>query len=319
MHPHFNDTHHSKIERVSDSINRPLWSVLIPTHNCANYLRETLGSVLIQDPGEDKMEIIVVDDYSTKDNPEEVVEEIGKGRVRFVRQPQNVGKTRNYETGLQLSNGILIHQLHGDDRVLPGFYDEIERLYKLNREAGAFFTRSIYIDSIGRWVGMTGMVQQEEGIIPNMAEKLYVEQLIQTPSMVVKREVYEKLGGFDRRFDCFEDWEMWTRIANYFPISGTNKVLAEYREHENNATNQTFLNGTAIKTHSLLVNKIDSYTSNQIISNKKKEQKKQHANFIILSYRQRFKKMKFKDQIAILKILISLGASPKHYYRLLKK
>ena len=44
---------------------RPFWSVMIPTYNCAVYLRETLASVLAQDPGPDRMQIEVVDDQLT--------------------------------------------------------------------------------------------------------------------------------------------------------------------------------------------------------------------------------------------------------------
>jgi glycosyltransferase involved in cell wall biosynthesis len=70
---------------------RPLWSVMIPAYNCAQFLRETLQSVLAQDPGPEIMQIEVVDDCSTRDDPEAVVAELGRGRVSFFRQPQNVG------------------------------------------------------------------------------------------------------------------------------------------------------------------------------------------------------------------------------------
>ena len=39
-----------------------------------------------------------------------------------------------------------------------------------------------------------------------------------TPSIVVRRSVYERLGSFDRRLVCAEDWEMWVRIAAHYPI-----------------------------------------------------------------------------------------------------
>ena len=71
---------------------RPLWSVMIPTYNCAGYLRETLASVLAQDPGPEAMQIEVVDDASTRDDPEAVVREFGGSRVGFFRQPENVGQ-----------------------------------------------------------------------------------------------------------------------------------------------------------------------------------------------------------------------------------
>ena len=97
------------IPPVSENTSRPLWSVMIPTYNCANYLRETLASVLAQDLGSDVMQIMVIDDCSD-DNPESVVEELGKGRVEFYRQPQNVGMTHNFQTSLEKSRGHLVHQ-----------------------------------------------------------------------------------------------------------------------------------------------------------------------------------------------------------------
>ncbi|MDB3977398.1 glycosyltransferase, partial [Flavobacteriaceae bacterium] len=242
---------HIKIATVSKGIKRPLWSVIIPTYNCANYLKETLTSVLAQDPGEASMEIIVVDDHSTKDDPEAVVKEFGKGRVKFIRQEKNVGKVKNYEAGLRASRGRYIHQLHGDDLVYDGFYSEMVAIFKESPSAGAAFSITNYIDSKSRVTGVTGMIQDNEGIVPDMLEKLYTQQYIQTPSMVVKREVYETIGCFDRRLNCMEDWEMWIRIANNYPIAVSNKVLAAYRSHQENATNSTFKDGTALKTHQL--------------------------------------------------------------------
>jgi glycosyltransferase involved in cell wall biosynthesis len=68
---------------------------MIPTYNCAHYLRETLASVLAQDLGPEKMQIEVVDDCSTLDNPAAVVKELGRGRVEFYRQPKNQGYIRS--------------------------------------------------------------------------------------------------------------------------------------------------------------------------------------------------------------------------------
>ena len=50
-----------RIAPVPAGVRRPRWSVMIPTFNCAKYLRETLGSVLAQDPGPERMQIEVVD------------------------------------------------------------------------------------------------------------------------------------------------------------------------------------------------------------------------------------------------------------------
>ena len=114
--------HYIKLMPIAEDIKRPLWTVVIPTYNCANYLKETLASVLEQDPGEAIMEIIVVDDHSTKDDPEAIVKEFGNGRVQFYRQPKNIGKSSNYAFGINLSKGHYIHLLHGDDTIELGFY-----------------------------------------------------------------------------------------------------------------------------------------------------------------------------------------------------
>ena len=58
-----------RIPPVDSQVDRPFWSVMIPTYNRATYLERTLASVLAQDPGPQKMQIEVVDDASTSDDP----------------------------------------------------------------------------------------------------------------------------------------------------------------------------------------------------------------------------------------------------------
>jgi glycosyltransferase involved in cell wall biosynthesis len=102
--------------------SRPLWSVMIPVFNCAQFLKETLESVLSQDLGETLMQIEVVDDASTDTDVAALVNKIGKGRVRYFCQTFNAGSLRNFETCINRSKGKLVHLLHGDDRVKDGFY-----------------------------------------------------------------------------------------------------------------------------------------------------------------------------------------------------
>ena len=310
------ETNYLKLTPLALNIKCPLWSVLIPTYNCANYLKETLASVLEQDPGEASMEIIVVDDHSTKDDPEAVVKEFGKGRVKFIRQEKNVGKVKNYETGLTVSRGRYIHQLHGDDKVLPGFYKEMEAIFNESPNAVAAFCRTNYIDSKSRVTGVTGMIQDKEGIVPNMLEKLYTKQYIQTPSMVVKREVYETIGCFDRRLNCMEDWEMWIRIANNYPIAVSNKVLAAYRSHEENATNNTFKDGTALKTHQLICNLVDGYIDPNVKKNFSKIRNQKQAAFWLLSYKNSKHELSLKEKWSFVIKILKFDFNLKNSYRI---
>ncbi|HAX78636.1 MAG TPA: family 2 glycosyl transferase [Cyanobacteria bacterium UBA11372] len=228
---------------VPEGVSRPLWSVMIPTYNCAKYLRQTLASVLAQDPGSEVMQIEVVDDRSTQDDPAAVVEELGGGRVGFYRQAQNVGHVKNFQTCLERSRGHLIHLLHGDDCVRPGFYRKLQQAFEQKPEIGAAFCRQILMDEQSHWQNPTWLEQQESGILSNWLERIAVEQRIQTPSIVVRREVYEKLGGFDNRLSWCEDWEMWVRIAANYPVWYEVEPLALYRMHSNSSSGRHMRTG----------------------------------------------------------------------------
>lgn len=232
----------SPIPPLPDGENRPLWSVMIPTYNCAQYLSETLQRVLAQDPGENVMQIEVVDDCS-QDNPQAIVEALGKGRVLFYQQPQNMGHIVNFATCLQRSRGKLVHLLHGDDYVLDGFYQKMEQAFVTKPEIGAAFCRQIFINEQGETQSLSELEQAESGILNNWLEQLALEQRIMTPSIVVRRDVYETLGGFDRRLVCSEDWEMWVRIAANYPIWYEVDPLAAYRMHLNSNTGRHIRSG----------------------------------------------------------------------------
>jgi hypothetical protein len=222
--------HYTPILAVKKGVIRPLWSVMIPTYNCAVYLRRTLASVLVQDPGTHLMQIEVVDDCSTCDDPAKVVEELGLGRVVFYRQPKNQGYIRNFETCLQRSRGHLIHLLHGDDYVREGFYRQLQQGFDASPEIGAAFCRTIYVDEQGHWHSISQLEQPESGVLSDWLPKIAAGQRVCTPSVVVRRGVYEEIGGFDRRLSCAgEDWEMWVRIATRYPFWFEVEPLAAYR------------------------------------------------------------------------------------------
>lgn len=216
----------------------PRWSVMIPAYNCADCLAETLESVLAQDPGAGQMQIEVVDDASD-DRPEEVVQRIGRGRVEYFRQPSNVGHVENFTTCLVRARGDLVHLLHGDDWVLPGFYETMERPFAAHAGVGAAFcrVRTHLKRADGTvWTRDEPPEVPEPGVVPDWLFRIAAGQRVQTPSMVVRRAVYERLGSFDRRLRYAEDWEMWVRIAAAYPVWHEPEVLAVYRMRPQSST-----------------------------------------------------------------------------------
>jgi glycosyltransferase involved in cell wall biosynthesis len=227
---------------MKNTENGPMWSVMIPTYNCAGYLRETLASVLQQDPGESWMQIEVIDDCST-DDPEAVVNELGRGRVKFYRQEKNGGHIKNFKTALEKAEGKIIHLLHGDDMVLPGFYKEMEKMYETYPEIKACFCRHFFIDSDSDIKLVSRLHKKSNGVFEEFFELMVMDQYVQTPSITVKREVYEQLGTFNPTLSWTEDWEMWVRIGKEFPVGYIKSPLAAYRVHESSSTGTKSITG----------------------------------------------------------------------------
>lgn len=236
------------IPPVDEQVVRPMWSVMIPAYNCSKYLAAAVESVLLQDPGEDMMQIEVVDDCSTDENVRALVERLGKGRVKYFRQEKNVGSLRNFETCLRRSKGHLVHLLHGDDLVKDGFYKETGALFNEFPEIGAAITKYTYVDEEGHETPPgVEVIADRRGVIDNWLCKIAERQKLQPPAIVVKRSVYEKLGGF---FGVHygEDWEMCIRIAANYPVAYTPKCLALYRRFQNKSiTGNSIMTGQNIK------------------------------------------------------------------------
>jgi glycosyltransferase involved in cell wall biosynthesis len=221
---------------------------MIPTYNCANYLRDTLESILKQDPGRDIMQIEVIDDHSIDDNPEAIVRELAGDRVSFYRQPKNVGYIKNFNTCLQRSRGELIHLLHGDDCVREGFYLKMQQGFNEKPEIGAAFSRYISMDQNGHWQWLSQLEQPSSGVLDHWLDQIAIINRIFPPSIVVRRNVYEKLGGYDSRISCCgEDWEMWVRIAANYPIWYEVEPLALYRSHSSSLTGRCARSGQNVR------------------------------------------------------------------------
>jgi glycosyltransferase involved in cell wall biosynthesis len=205
------------------------------------------------------MQIEVIDDCSTTDDPEAIVRDIGKDRVAFYRQPKNVGHHENFTTCLRRARGEYIHLLHGDDCVRDGFYRKMQAAFAARPEIGAAFCRAIYMDGHSHWQGFTALEQPVSGLLVNGLEKIAGEQRIMTPGIVVRRSVYETLGGFDRRLICCEDWEMWVRIAARYPVWYEPEPLAVYRLHNQSNTGRHVRNGDERRYNRMAIEMFKAY------------------------------------------------------------
>ncbi|MFD2515164.1 glycosyltransferase family 2 protein [Pontibacter locisalis] len=306
------------IHKVTPGYQRPLWSVMIPVYNCGPFLKETLESVLVQAPDTENMEIEVVDDASMDIDVQALVNEIGKGRIKYFRQEQNVGSLRNFATCINRSRGIYIHLLHGDDKVKEGYYKKIEQLFEKYPDAGAAFTRFRCINEVGSKIYEKTPEMYREGILPNWLLKIGEHQRIQYAAITVKREVYEKLGAF-YGITYAEDWEMWVRIASNYSFAYTPEILAEYRKHQESITGSKIINGENIsdllKAMMLIQKHLPQDQKKKIL----KRSRKYYAAYALKTAKSLWDRLHDKDIVHTqVKQALHLYQSPKLYLMVLK-
>jgi glycosyltransferase involved in cell wall biosynthesis len=220
---------------------------MIPTYNCAGYLPHTLRSVLAQAPPPDQMQIEVVDDRSTKDDPGGVVRRIAGDRVSFFRQPGNLGPQANFTSCIQRARGQWVHILHGDDMVRPGFYAALRRGIERAPLAHAAFCRVTTIDASNAPIELSPLERPEAGIVTDLLDRLAVFNAIMFPCIVVRRRAYEALGGFHPELFHSADWDMWKRVAAHFPVWYEPEALALYRIHQQSDTSRLMRTGANIR------------------------------------------------------------------------
>ncbi len=218
----------------------PLWSVIIPNYNGPDdFLAQTLESVLAQDPGPSQMQIEVVDNSSTQGNPEQVVQQVGKGRVGFYRQSQNLGMVGNFNSCIQRSQGELVHLLHSDDYLAPEFYSQMGQLAQTYPEADLLTCRVFEVDQQRQIQRLSDRMEIIEQPSRDAANHYFYENPFRTPAVVVRRRFYETFGGWCPLLEHTCDWEMWVRVLNHSAAVGLNQPLAYYRRSSGNNSTRT--------------------------------------------------------------------------------
>ncbi|MBF0431712.1 MAG: glycosyltransferase family 2 protein [Fibrobacteria bacterium] len=203
----------------------PVISVVIPVYNRAEMVKRAIESVLLQ-KGVD-WELIVVDDGSTDNTPEELDQYDKDDRIHLVRQNHSgVSAARN--RGVQYSTGKYIAFLDSDDEWLPGKLEAQKQFFE-SSDYQIQQTTEIWIRNGTRVNPPRHLLKKAGHIFEESLERCMV-----TPSSVcLTRELFEGYGGFDVEYPACEDYELWLRITTNHPVGLIEKdYLKRYGGHE---------------------------------------------------------------------------------------
>lgn len=198
----------------------PLVSIIALSYNHSQYIAEALQSIVNQTYK--NIEIIVVDDAST-DNSQEAIKQFIRQHtfIEFIPLKENIGNCTAFNLGYRQTKGKYIIDFALDDVLLP---DRIEKqvavFERLPSDYGVVFSDVVFIDPEGRRMGAQYKRDAKGALMEKVPDgDVYKELLeryfISPPSMLVKREVLEKLNGYDETL-VYEDFDFWVRSARYF-------------------------------------------------------------------------------------------------------
>jgi glycosyltransferase involved in cell wall biosynthesis len=229
------------IQAVNSAGERPLWSVMIPTYRSdIRMLREAISGPLASAVDRTKMQIALVDDASGlnwQNAPwNAFAQECRDLGIEIHLFETNLGLAGNWNRCLNLSRGHFVHLLHQDDRVHSTFYDAISAGFQADAKIGAVFTQHTFIDGEGNRLRSGHLKSPTAGVLDTWLEYVFANLAILCPAIVVRRPVYERLGGFDASYRYCCDREMWQRIAMEYPLWFDPRPLSDYRLHNKNAS-----------------------------------------------------------------------------------
>lgn len=196
----------------------PVVSVIVPAHNYARYLQESIGSVRSQTFGD--WECLVVDDGST-DNTLDVLSQMAAAdqRIRIFSQPQR-GLSAARNRGLQLSRGRYIQFLDADDLLHEAKLQLHAQTLDVKGDVDIVFGPTRYFDDGERSVLRSSLLGPDgpklapmSGAGAEVLHRLLVGNQLTVAAPLVRRSVFDTVGTFDERLDRLEDWQLWLRCA----------------------------------------------------------------------------------------------------------
>src|SRR5271157_2863552 len=206
-------------------MNQPLVTIITPTYNRADYLPETIESVLSQDYP--NIEYIVLDDGS-KDNTLEIIKKYSDKII--IEAHANIGETKTVNKGFRMAKGEFICVVNSDDPLLPGAISKMISTLLAEPDALAVYPDWVEIDAHAKPIKEMKLPDYD---ILNMVNDFNVAM---GPGNIFRRSVLEKYGFRDTRRKYTGDLEFWFRLASHGRFLHIPEILATHRTHPRSAS-----------------------------------------------------------------------------------
>lgn len=205
--------------------SQPLVTIITPTYNRANYIAETMESVLGQKY--QNLEYIVLDDGSVDDTSS--ILKTYESRIIWERHA-NMGEANTVNKGFRMSHGDIIGIVNSDDPLLPNAIEKIVEFMRLHPDVGVVYPDWNVIDANG------GVIQQVRAADYGYIDMLRWYRCLPGPGTFFRKNIVDALQGRDPQFKYVSDFDFWLRAGLITPFARLPQTLATFRVHPASTT-----------------------------------------------------------------------------------
>jgi len=215
---------------------QPIVSIVIPTHNCLDYLPKAIESIF--DQRLSNIEILIIDDNSSDGTWQWLQDMKAKHPQIRPYHLKGVGSARARNFALKRVKADLVAFLDADDYWHENKLIKQIQFHRENPCAVLSFTNYHHTtpentdlgDCFKYWPHFNSLAEKDDKfhILPDAAERIYSENVIGTSCVMVQTRVLKLIGGFDHKLKSAEDWDLWMRFCKFGKVGYSREELMEY-------------------------------------------------------------------------------------------
>lgn len=235
---------------INNQIHQPLVTVLMPVFNGANFLADSIESVLTQTFKD--FELLIIDDKST-DNSLEIARSFSDVRLKIICSNRNKGPSAISNLGIKLAQGKYIARLDCDDLSLPNRLQTQVSFMENNKDVilcGSF---------VQCFDGDNEIIAYPLSDAAIRCMLLFNSTFIHSSTLIRKEIFLSETILYNENLRYAEDYDLWARIPSKYKMANLPKVLVKYRKHNTQAsfTNKKSLLETADEIRTRMVKNLD--------------------------------------------------------------
>lgn len=210
-----------KLIEGNQNVNLPLVSCVMSTYNRFDYLKKSVESILNQTYPNIEL-IVVTEKCENQDKICKILESYKDNRIKIINNREKLGFSESLNVGIEAATGEYIARMDDDDISLPNRFELQVNFMESHKEIGICGTNAKFFGKVNTIIG-----------VESDPEILKINTLFRTPfihpTVMMRKEFIKKYNLRYNKNYFTEDYELWSRAIEKFPIANIDTILLLYR------------------------------------------------------------------------------------------